>query len=259
MALLLVAFIGGMMIATAQASADDISIDKQAIQMQTKDTGYAVTEEILFNNSGSDSYDGVLHVWIPSKAINLKAYPKEIEEKAVTVAQPDAIASYNLSANNVSIKAGSSASFIVEYTLPKNVSAVSVKALYAIQQLTMQVNNEVIFSSVNISENSVLSITLPAEKEEGPTLIYLIYVVIIAAVGGALILTSRYLKSAREKKREEADTKEFLETKKKLLLNFLKELEKEHRSEKISDHTYNKLKKEFKQKAVNVARKIDER
>lgn len=259
MGLLLVAVVGCMAVATMQVSANGIRIDEQPIQVQTKDDGYAVTEEIVFNNTRSNPYAGELRMWIPADGINLNVYPQQSTKKTSTYAQPGQIISYNLSAHNLSIDANSSATFIVKYTLPKNTAEVSVKALYDTQRLTIHVDNEMLFQSVNISKNNTASITLPVTKEEGPTLIYLVYVVIIAAIGGALILVSRYVKSAQEKKREEAETEEFLEAKKKLLLNFLKELEKEHRSEKISDHTYNKLKKEFKQKAINVTRKLNER
>jgi len=65
-----------------------------------------------------------------------------------------------------------------------------------------------------------------------------------------------YLKG--KSKKEEIDTPEILELKKKLLLDSLKELEKEYRSKKISDHTYTRLREEYKSQAVDVMKKLDE-
>ena len=49
-----------------------------------------------------------------------------------------------------------------------------------------------------------------------------------------------------------------LNTKKALLLSLLKDIEKQHRSEDISDDTYNKLKEEYKSQAVDVMKKLED-
>jgi len=44
-----------------------------------------------------------------------------------------------------------------------------------------------------------------------------------------------------------------------LLLSILKDIEKKHRSKDISDETYHKLKDEYKQQAVEVMKKIEDK
>ena len=63
---------------------------------------------------------------------------------------------------------------------------------------------------------------------------------------------------ARETKKTVAESEETLATKKTLLLSLLKDLEKQYRAQSISDETYNKIKDEYKQQAVDAMKKLDD-
>ena len=66
------------------------------------------------------------------------------------------------------------------------------------------------------------------------------------------------LRKQRSKaKRSIVESEETLTTKKTLLLSLLKDLEKQHRSKTVSDDTYNKLKEEYKQQAVDAMKKLE--
>jgi hypothetical protein len=54
------------------------------------------------------------------------------------------------------------------------------------------------------------------------------------------------------------ESEEILSNKKTLLLSLLKDLEKKYRAKELSEDTYNKLKDDFKQQAVNVMKKLDD-
>jgi hypothetical protein len=54
------------------------------------------------------------------------------------------------------------------------------------------------------------------------------------------------------------ESEELLNTKKALLMSLLKDLEKQHRSKQISDDTYNKIKEQYKQQAVEAMKKIED-
>jgi hypothetical protein len=74
-----------------------------------------------------------------------------------------------------------------------------------------------------------------------------------------IVLGLFLIKKQRNKdKIKTVDTKETLETKKTLLLSLLKDIEKQHRAKKLSDETYNKLKEEYKQQAVEAMRKLED-
>jgi len=67
------------------------------------------------------------------------------------------------------------------------------------------------------------------------------------------------LRRQRRKKRVGiVDTPEALTTKKDLLLDLLKELEKRYRAKTISDETYTKLKEEYKAQAVDTMRRLED-
>jgi hypothetical protein len=65
-------------------------------------------------------------------------------------------------------------------------------------------------------------------------------------------------KQRTKAKKSIVESEETLTTKKALLLSLLKDVEKRHRSKDISDETYNKLKEEYKQQAVDVMKKLED-
>jgi hypothetical protein len=65
-------------------------------------------------------------------------------------------------------------------------------------------------------------------------------------------------KQRRKAKKSIIESEETLATKKVLLLSLLKDVEKKHRAKDISDETYNKLKEEYKQQAVETMKKLED-
>ena len=53
-------------------------------------------------------------------------------------------------------------------------------------------------------------------------------------------------------------SEELLNTKKTLLMSLLKEIEKQHRANQISDDTYHKLKERYKQEAVEAMKHLED-
>ncbi len=84
-------------------------------------------------------------------------------------------------------------------------------------------------------------------------LILLLLVLIVVLVAYAF----RKQKSTKIKQTA-SETEELLSTKKTLLMSLLKDIEKQHRSKKISDDTYHKLKEQYKQEAVNTMKKLED-
>ena len=79
---------------------------------------------------------------------------------------------------------------------------------------------------------------------------------VIILIASTLLLMRKQRTKA---KKSIVESDETLATKKALLLSVLKDIEKKHRSKDISDDTYNKLKEEYKQQAVEVMKKIDDK
>jgi len=53
------------------------------------------------------------------------------------------------------------------------------------------------------------------------------------------------------------DSEELLTTKKALLMEVLKDIEKKHRAKQISDDTYHKLRDQYKQEAVETMKQLE--
>jgi hypothetical protein len=87
--------------------------------------------------------------------------------------------------------------------------------------------------------------------------IIVLLVIIIIII---LIVSRRTSKTAVPSKKTELKTasEELLSTKKALLMEVLKDIEKKHRSKQISDDTYHKLKDKYKQEAVQAMKQLDD-
>jgi uncharacterized metal-binding protein len=72
------------------------------------------------------------------------------------------------------------------------------------------------------------------------------------------LLLLLFKKQRSKTKKTIAESEETLTTKKTLLLSLLKDLEKQYRAQSISDETYNKIKDEYKQQAVDALKKLDD-
>jgi uncharacterized metal-binding protein len=108
----------------------------------------------------------------------------------------------------------------------------------------------------NTESNSVqVLLHIPTEAPVNIVYIVVIFLLVVFLVASTLLLMRKQRKKA---KKSIVETEETLTTKKELLLSILKGVEKKHRAKDISDGTYNKLKEEYKQQAVNVMKKLED-
>jgi uncharacterized protein YlxW (UPF0749 family) len=105
--------------------------------------------------------------------------------------------------------------------------------------------------------NNAMQIRLykPTEAPLNITIIVIVFIIVIIVLALLLLL----LKKKRSKtKKAVVESEDTLTTKKTLLLSLLKDLEKQYRGKAISDETYNKIKDEYKQQAVDTMKKLDD-
>ena len=106
------------------------------------------------------------------------------------------------------------------------------------------------------SESSFsLRLYKPTEAPLSITYIVIIFLLVVILITSTLLLLRKQRSKA---KRSIVESEEILTTKKALLLSLLKDIEKQHRSKTVSDDTYNKLKEEYKQQAVDVMKKLED-
>ena len=81
-----------------------------------------------------------------------------------------------------------------------------------------------------------------------------VLLLLVIIIGAASFRTKKPVKS----KRIVVGSEEMLNTKKILLMQLLKELEKKHRAKQISDDTYHKLKEQYKSETVDAMKKLED-
>ena len=123
--------------------------------------------------------------------------------------------------------------------------------------LSVTFNDEPLYQVQKVQSESSFSLRLyePTEAPLNITYIVIIFLLVVILITSTLLLLRKQRAKA---KRSIVESEEILGTKKALLLTLLKDIEKQHRSKTVSDDTYNKLKEEYKQQAVDVMKKLED-
>jgi len=152
----------------------------------------------------------------------------------------------------------------VRYNLEKNSDEFEKILKYNTNSFTISFDGNELYSGNNLAAESYLNLALQKQipgqtitVENIPIWIYIIIIVLVILLIVLLIGSARKQKSTA-KKENIGGSEELLATKKALLMETLKEIEKRHRSKQISDDTYHKLKDEFKQDAVEAMKKLED-
>jgi len=151
----------------------------------------------------------------------------------------------------------------VSYNLNKNTDKFEKILQYDTDSLTISFDGNEIYSGNNLAAQSSLILALQKQVpgqtvpvENIPIWIYIIITVLVVLL--IVVIGSGRKQKTTTKKEGIGGSEELLTTKKSLLMETLKEIEKKHRSKQISDDTYNKLKDEFKQDAVEAMKKLED-
>jgi len=152
----------------------------------------------------------------------------------------------------------------IEYKLNKDTAKLEKTIIYNLSSLKITLDEKEIYSGTNLKFGSAINIDLQQETEVKtekvetiPIWIFSIIIVLIILLIIALIRPTKKQKSTK-KKETTSGSKELLSTKKALLMESLKDIEKKHRAKKISDDTYHKLKDKYKQEAVETMKKLED-
>jgi len=151
----------------------------------------------------------------------------------------------------------------ITYLLTKDTTNFEKTLLYNITSLTITYDDTEIYSGTNLKTDSTINIALPEElqtttqtNEVIPIWVYAIILILVILLIASFARPSKKQKST--KKESLADSQELLSTKKAILMEILKEIEKKHRAKQISDETYHKLKDKYKQEAVEAMKRLDD-
>jgi len=235
------------------AASSTLIVERQTVTIANIENGLSVTEEIKLKNTGSDPYNASLQFWIQQNArtIQITAVNEFIRYPVGNVQV------VNLSQYNISLAYNTSFDVTVSYILPADAETFEQTLTYDTTSLTITFNGRELYRGESVSSGASLRLLLysPTGAPLNTTYILVVLVLVVILIASTLLL----LKKQRYKaKRSIHESEELLTTKKALLLSLLKDLEKQHRSKTLSDDSYNKLKEEYKQQAVEVMKKLDD-
>lgn len=229
-----------------------------SVTITTVGDSLKVTEHLEFKNTGSEDVNA-LSLWIQNEAQT----PIEIVsvEKNLKIAPTVSGNLYicNLTQYNSSLKPGQTMQMQVSYTLPADCDTFDKIAVYDTAVFSVSYDGSIIGNGELLASNGLVSFLLykPLEAPLNPLYLFVILLLMILVIITTLLLLKK--QRTKVKKNAQMESDELLSTKKSLLLTLLKEIEKQHRSKEISDETYNKLKEVYKQQAVDVMKKLDDR
>jgi len=251
----LICLVIGLIVAVgllAIASEEDVNTIDHQITITTKDNSLSVVEILTVQGDTNESYD-TLTVWVQSEANDVDILINSMAPDSITQNGSE----YICNISSFGIKKEDSTQVKISYELSKDVEFTK-KIVRATNSTSVTFNQEEIFTGTNLAPGATIDLQLyqPAE----PTLDWYITVLIILLVILIVVLAVYALRRQKSAKIKEiaGGSEELLTTKKTLLMSLLKEIEKQHRANQISDDTYHKLKERYKQEAVEAMKQLED-
>ena len=188
----------------------------------------------------------------------------EIKIDGTTISN-DIVNDVGINISSLNIPVGSNPTLELTYNLDKTINTFQKTLQRDTDSITVTYDTVEIYSSTDLKSGNSFSLSLTKQKEtitqtaEVPIMYTLLIIVLLIIVIVLVILYStKKTKTTETKKATIGGSEELLTTKKTLLMNLLKDIEKQHRAQQISDETYNKLKEQYKQEAIQAMRKLED-
>ena len=237
-----------------------ITTERQAIVISISDSGLDVEENIKVTNAAYVNITSV-KFWIQQDAFDVEILAVGSGDLLSSIVIGSNTRECNLSQYNLSLTHGDTLDIRLTYTLPTDTKYFVKTILYDTTSLSVTYGSDELYRGEHLvyygtESNSVqILLHIPTEAPVNIVYIIVIFLLVVLLVASTLLLMRKQRKKA---KKSIVESEETLSTKKTLLLSFLKDVEKKHRAKDISDETYNKLKEEYKQQAVNVMKKLED-
>jgi len=236
-----------------------ITTEQQAITISISDSGLDVEENIKVNNAADVNMTSV-KFWIQQDAFDVEILAVESGISLSSIVIGSNIRECNLSQYNLSFTPEDTLDIRLTYTLPTDTKHFVKTILYDTASLSITYGDDELYRGehlvYNTESNSMqVLLHIPTETPVNIVYIVIIFLLVVFLVASTLLLMRKQRKKA---KKAIVESEEALATKKALMLSLLKGVEKKHRAKDISDETYNKLKEEYKQQAVNVMKKLED-
>ncbi len=235
-----------MLFSLGSISAVDAS--DHVIQITSGEEYLYVREQIDFA-SAVDNDTTVILIWIPNNA-------EEIKVTVNNTVLPTSLVQDHIYQSNITTidyQWSDSYPFEITYLLPIALTQYSKTMLRNTSSLTIRYDEQLISSADFLTKDSSINVSFPSSTD---TALFNVYTLTLTILLIILLLVSliygiRKKKNGKVRKRI-FESEDVLSTEKNLLMDVLKEIEKMHRSGKMADDTYHKLKPYYKQQTVEI-------
>lgn len=236
----------------ATASEENVNAITHKISITAKENYLSVIEELTVQGDSNESLDEIT-VWIQDGANNI--------EILINSNPPDSIShestEYICNISSLGVVKEDSNQIYISYELEKN-AIFSKNIIRPTNSISVKFEGDDILTETNLAVGTTINLELYEPTE--PPLNWFIAILVILLLILVLVLVLYLFKKRKIVKIKEStsDSEELLNTKKTLLMSLLKDIEKQHRANQISDDTYHKLKDRYKQEAVEAMKKLED-
>jgi len=239
-------------ILSSTTAKQEVESTKYSIEINTENGKITVKEFISLKGETGDT----VRFWIQNGATDINIRSGEIKLTKVDKTSNN-VHIYTISSPNVTID--SQITVTLSYNLPEKTESFQKKLLLNnTMSISVKLDGEELYTATDLKNNSYFDLKL-YDVAQTPLTWYIIGFIALLIILLVVIAIYSFKKQKPMKKGDTSiGSEEFLQTKKTLLMSLLKDIEKQHRSKKISDDTYHKLKEQYKQEAVNTMKKLED-
>lgn len=234
-------------------------VDQQLVDITVASNGLHVEETTKVTNNGAENCTSI-RFWLQQDVQTLQILVVNSGTELTPMVN-SFIRDCNFSEKNLTLAPGTSLELRVIYTLPLTTENYETTLLYTTTLFTVTYNKRQLFQGEHLvytSDTNTFKIRLSQPTEAPLSMMSLIIIFALVVLLFAVLLLSLRSQRSKVKRTALVESEETLVTKKALLLELLKELEKQYRAKSISDETYNKIKEDYKQQAVDVMKKLED-
>jgi hypothetical protein len=236
------------------AAADNsITTVNHEINITTSDDTISVEEIMTLQGDSQDAYNNV-SFWISQQAQNVDILINN--NKATCTSSGDEYICNVSAFLNISVDTPLTAT--ITYNL-QDVEQFKKTITKNTSVLTVEFDGTILYSGNNLHPGMSFSLLLYQPLETPISWYIIVFIILLVILLAVTTLYSLRKQKYSKTKHIASESEELLDTKKKLLMSLLKDLEKQYRSKKISDDTYHTLKDTYKQQTVETMKKLEDK
>ncbi|MCK5636001.1 MAG: hypothetical protein KAH91_01165 [Thermoplasmatales archaeon] len=236
----------------AMASEENVDTIEHEITITTQTEFLLVNEVLTIQGETNASYD-TLTVWVQSDANNVDILVNSNTPTSITENGSE----YTCNISSLGITEEDSTQVKITYELDKNVEFTK-KVVRSTNSISVTFDQEEIYTATNQASGITFNLKLYKPTEQTLNWFYTVLILLLLVLVGVLVAYAFRKQKTTKIKKTAGESEELLNTKKALLMELLKDIEKQHRAKQISDDTYHKLKERYKQETVETMKQLED-